>query len=133
MEEMTIEEYQEAIQSGKAGNKYNARQSRCNKNHLHDSGAEALRCNELQLEVLAGTITKLKQQPKFVILKKFVDGQGHKIRGITYRADFSYSVPDGDMRIVEDVKGCLTNVYKLKKKLFLNKIKNKNIVFVETV
>jgi len=134
MEEMTIEEYQKEIKkSGNPGNKYHAIKSRCNKNHLHDSKAEAERCNELTMELESGCISKLKQQPKFVILKKFVDAEGNKVRGIVYKADFSYTVNGADIRIVEDVKGFLTGIYKLKKKMFLNKIKKTNIRFIESI
>ena len=40
-------------------------------------------------------------------------------RKIEYVADFMYIDKD-DKKIVEDVKGMMTDVYKLKKKLFLN-------------
>jgi len=133
MEEITIEEYKKAIKtSGNPGNKYGAVKSRCNKNHLHDSKAEAERCNELWLEFQSDFITHLRQQPKFVLLKGFTDREGNKVRGITYRADFVYYDADG-IRVVEDVKGCLTGVYKLKKKMFLNKMKRSNTRFVEII
>ena len=73
-----------------------------------DSKKEASRFIELKLMLRAKMITKLVLQPKFRIRVK-----GQKI--CTYIADFMYE-RDGK-RIVEDVKGVKTPVYKLKKKL----------------
>lgn len=41
---------------------------------------------------------------------------GEKIRKTVYIADFVYRTPDGET-VIEDAKGVLTDVYKLKKKL----------------
>ncbi len=76
--------------------------------YTFDSKKEASRFTELKLLLRAGMITKLVLQPKFRIRVK-----GQKI--CTYIADFMYE-RDGK-RIVEDVKGVKTPVYKLKKKL----------------
>ena len=126
MLEISIEEYQQIVQ-GK--NKYGAKKTRCDSKHIHDSKKEADRCNELTMAWKGGAIKKLKQQPKFTLLKAFSSGN-YQVRGIVYRADFAY-IEEG-VQIVEDVKGKLTDVYKLKKKLFLNKIKNTKIRFIET-
>ncbi len=65
-------------------------------------------------------IRDLKLQPTFVLQKGFVDLQGRKHRPITYIADFMYWEPGNpEFMIVEDVKGFSTEVYKIKKKLFL--------------
>ena len=82
-----------------------------------DSKAEANRYLELKMLLKTKKISELELQPKFLLQNKFVDLKGIKHGAITYVADFSY---DEDGRaIVEDVKGMLTPVYKLKKKLFL--------------
>jgi hypothetical protein len=79
-----------------------------------DSGAEARRYGELKLLERAGAIENLTLQPKFDCV---VDGT----KVCTYRADFSYftRTPSGlgEKRVVEDVKGYKTPVYKLKKRL----------------
>jgi len=63
-------------------------------------------------------ITELQLQPKFLLQDSFK--YKNKIeRNIYYIADFSYK-KDGKL-IVEDVKGKKTDVYKLKRKLFLYK------------
>lgn len=73
-----------------------------------DSRAEAVRYQELKLLEKAGKIRQLELQPKFVC---YVNGE----KVCTYRADFAYFTDLG--RVVEDVKGVRTPVYKLKKKL----------------
>ncbi len=73
-----------------------------------DSKAEARRYGELKLLEEAGEIHNLTLQPVFkcVIDRKKV---------CQYRADFAYYTPE--RRVVEDVKGYKTAVYKLKKRL----------------
>jgi|TARA_Y100000310_G_scaffold126112_1_gene124867 hypothetical protein len=73
-----------------------------------DSRAEARRYVDLKMLEKAGEIRNLELQPKFECV---VDGT--KI--CTYRADFQYFC--GNERVVEDVKGVKTPVYRLKKKL----------------
>lgn len=88
--------------------KYSAKKTDCAHGHLHDSKLEAARCNELHLLQSTGNISGLTFQPKFPIE---IDGK----LVCTYIADFAYFV--ATCRIVEDVKGMLTPVYRLKKKL----------------
>jgi len=127
MIEISAEDYQKKI----AGiNKYGAKKTRCGKKHLHDSKKEAMRCDELNLLLKGGAISRLKQQVKFVLQPSFWCGH-EKIRPICYFADFTYM--EEGVLIIEDVKGKLTDVYKLKKKMMLNKIKNKKMCkFIET-
>lgn len=79
-----------------------------------DSKAEAKRYMELKLLERAGEIENLTLQPKFDCI---IDAK----KVCSYRADFSYftRTPSGlgEKRVVEDVKGYKTSVYKLKKKL----------------
>jgi hypothetical protein len=75
-----------------------------------DSKAEARRYSELKIRERAGEITQLALQPPFPIV---VNGQ--KI-GV-YRADFSYFESKSGGRVVEDVKGYSTPIFRLKKKL----------------
>jgi len=88
--------------------KYGAKRTECGQAHIHDSKAEAQRCNTLHALQETGNISRLEMQPEFPIA---IDGK----HVCTYRGDFAYFV--ADCRIVEDVKGVLTPVYRLKKKL----------------
>jgi len=88
--------------------KYRAIKTECLHGHTHDSKKEAARCNELHDLELDGAITDLRQQPSFAI-----DIGDSYI--CTYVADFEYRVQD--CRIVEDVKGVLTPVFSIKRKL----------------
>lgn len=84
-----------------------------------DSKREADRYCELKLLEKANEIRSLELQPRFLLQDKFKDRNGKTHRKIEYVADFMYINKD-DKKIVEDVKGMMTDVYKLKKKLFLN-------------
>lgn len=84
-----------------------------------DSKREAERYCELKLLEKAKEIRDLELQPRFLLQDKFKDRHGKTHRKIEYVADFMYINKD-DKKIVEDVKGMMTDVYKLKKKLFLN-------------
>ena len=78
------------------------------------SEAEAVRYEQLRSLLADGVIERLELQPKFPIL----------LNGVpitTYRADFRYAVLNErggiDHVAVEDVKGMITDVYAIKKKL----------------
>lgn len=85
-----------------------------------DSKREAERYCELKLLEKAKEIRNLELQPRFLLQDKFKDRNGKTHRKIEYVADFMYIDKDGK-KIVEDVKGVLTDVYKIKKKMFLKK------------
>lgn len=84
-----------------------------------DSKKEAQRYIELKLLESTGEIDELDLQPKFKLMKGF-RYKNKKIRDIDYIADFRYTDVKTGKRIVEDVKGVKTDVYKIKMKLFLN-------------
>lgn len=98
-------------------NKYNAKKTIVD-GHPFDSKREAQRYCELKLFLKAGEIRNLVLQPRFLLQEEFIDKNGVKHRKIEYVADFLYIDKD-DKAIVEDVKGVLTEVYKIKKKMFL--------------
>ena len=83
-----------------------------------DSQAEYRRWCELKLMERAGEIYDLSRQPRFAL-----DVGDERV--CIYVADFEYyggSGPGHDghgLRVVEDVKGVKTPIYKLKKKLML--------------
>ena len=97
--------------------KYNAKKKVVD-GHLFHSTKEAERYCELKLFLKAGLIRNLVLQPRFLLQDEFFDKNGVKHKKIEYVADFSYIDNDGKA-IVEDVKGVLTDVYKIKKKMFL--------------
>ncbi len=87
------------------------------------SKKEAARYECLKARQSAGKITGLKCQPEFVLQDGFRDSDGRYWRPIKYVADFEYFTPTGKY-IVEDVKGSkymITDVFKLKEKLFRRK------------
>lgn len=127
MIEISVDEWKGLV---KSKNKFGAKKTYCGQKHLHDSKKEAAYCDQLNVLRRSGTITRLKQQTVFVLQKGYWYGH-EKIRPITYRADFTYW-EDG-VYVICDVKGKLTDVYKIKKKMLLNKIKNKKSwKFIET-
>jgi len=82
-----------------------------------DSRAEAWRYNELKLLEESGQITDLVLQPVFVLQEAFVTPDGQQILPITYVADFAYN--EGHVRVVEDIKGMATEIFRVKRKMFL--------------
>lgn len=83
-----------------------------------DSKKEAGRYQELKLLERAGAIKDLALQPRFLLQDKF-KYQGKTERKIEYVADFKYLDTKTGKVMVEDVKGFKTDVYKLKRKIFL--------------
>tara|TARA_R110000787_G_scaffold160652_4_gene274237 strand:+ start:992 stop:1336 length:345 start_codon:yes stop_codon:yes gene_type:complete len=77
---------------------------------VFDSKAEAKRYGELRLLLMADEIRQIELQPKFPC---HVNGD----LICTYVADFKYRDQRTGERVIEDVKGMKTPVYKLKKKL----------------
>lgn len=86
---------------------------------VFDSQKEAKRYTELKKLEEMGSIRDLSLQVQFELVPSFeivIDGKKRKRRPITYVADFVYY--KGNEKIIEDVKGLRTPVYKIKKKLF---------------
>lgn len=86
-----------------------------------DSKKEANRYKELVLLEKAGEIQDLRTQVKFVLIHAQRDETTGKVieRECSYKADFVYS--EGEKTVVEDVKGCRTEAYIIKRKLMLKK------------
>ena len=83
-----------------------------------DSQAECRRFQVLVGLVESGVIRALVRQPSFALAPKAIVG-GKTKRALTYRADFGYTLISTGKAIVEDVKGCLTDVYKIKRHLMV--------------
>ena len=103
--------------------KYNSRKTVID-DITFDSKKEAKRYVELKKKQDEGEITDLRLQVPFELVPSFtieIDGKKRKRRNIRYIADFVYY--ENGQKIVEDVKGRKTEIYKLKKKLFEYKYK----------
>lgn len=89
-------------------------------NHIFDSLGEANRYRELKILLKAGEIHNLIIQPSFTLQEKFTHNNT-SIRAIQYVADFQYQTTKKNtvITIVEDFKGVRTDVYLIKKKMFL--------------
>lgn len=107
-----------AIVKSKYGNK---------KTKGFDSAKEWRRNQELEALQRAGEISELNRQvpfvlmPSFAITDKKTKSGLRTVREIRYIADFTYRLKDGT-RIIEDVKGMQTDVFKIKRKLLERKI-----------
>ena len=87
-------------------------------NIVFDSKKEARRYQQLKSMEKAGLITNLALQHKFVLQDAFVY-KNRTYRKIEYIADFSYIRVNDDMLVIEDVKGLKTDVFKIKQKIFI--------------
>lgn len=82
-----------------------------------DSKKEAKRYFQLKELEQKGEISNLELQKAFTLIpSQYIDGRCVE-RPCKYIADFCYQ--QGEMTIVEDVKGYKTTDYKIKKKLML--------------
>lgn len=91
-----------------------------------DSKAERDYYSSLLLLKRAGEVIDFKMQEEFVLQDGFLRGK-KKYRPIKYRADFV--VKYKDRTEVVDVKGFETQIYKMKRKMFLSRYPES--VFVE--
>jgi len=90
--------------------KYSNRPLRCRAGHMHQSTLESRRCDELQLMEIGGLIRDLEQQPRF---RLEVNG----VHVCDYIADWRFFDLDRGHVVVQDAKGVLTEVCRLKLKL----------------
>lgn len=99
--------------------KYGAKKTQVDNINFH-SQAEAKRYRELMLLKRAGEVVEVVLQPSYVLMPGFRHkATGKRVQPITYKADFLVTYADGHQEI-EDVKGVQTEVYRIKKKLFMN-------------
>ena len=95
---------------------------------VYDSKKEAKRAYELEMLQRAGHICNLERQRRFELQQSFKVANKTE-RAITYIADFYYYDNNKHTWVAEDTKGFRTDVYKIKRKLFL--CKYPEIRFVE--
>lgn len=100
-------------------NKYHAKKTYLN-GESFDSKKEARRYAELKLMQRAGAITDLQRQVRYLLIPTQYDDNGRCVeKCCTYVADFVYK--RGNELVVEDTKGLRTEVYRIKKKLMLER------------
>lgn len=105
------------IRPRRTKHKYNARKTIVD-DIVFASRLEAGRYQQLKLLLLAGQISDLVLQPKFVLQAGFTDRYGKRQRPIAYIADFQYI--EEEQEVVEDTKGYRgIAVWRIKKKMFL--------------
>ncbi len=105
--------------------KYNNRKIRVG-GEVFDSKREYNRWRELRLLERSGIICNLQRQVKFRLIDSQKTSERTE-RPCDYIADFVYY--ENGSRVVEDCKGMRTDVYKIKRKLMLEKY---NILIKET-
>src|SRR5512137_2449710 len=94
-------------------NKFSAKPTRCQPaNVMHQSGLEARRCSELQLMEAGGLIKDLRAHPQVTYR---IDVNGTHV--CKYLADFVYFDNERQAEVVEDTKGVITDVCRMKLKL----------------
>ena len=113
--------YELKNEKGKKKSKYQAKKTVVN-GITFDSKKESKRYMELNAMEKVGSIQNLQLQVPFVLIEKSKYG-----RSIKYVADFVYN--KNGSKIVEDVKGVKTPVYKLKKRMMAEKYR---IIVLET-
>lgn len=122
MQRMTVQKYRKIKQPrSKYGNKKVEVDG-----HVFDSKAEAKYYEHLKWLEAAKQILFFKIQPRYLLQEGFEKG-GEKHRKIEYVADFEVHKPDGSIEVV-DVKGAITQVFAIKRKLFEKKYPHKLVV-----
>ncbi|MEF3306665.1 DUF1064 domain-containing protein [Paenibacillus sp. GYB003] len=96
--------------------KYGAQKTKID-GHTFQSLAEANYYKQLKLLQRAGEVTDIVLQPKYEIIPSYRGRNGRKVSATYYIADFLVTYKDGRQEII-DVKGYITPVYALKKKMF---------------
>ena len=105
--------------------KYNSRRVTID-GYTFDSVRESQRYGELKLMEKAGEIRNLDVHPEIELQPRFFY-LGERIRAIKYEADFSY-VENG-MKVFEDLKGCETQLFRVKWKMLLYQFRNFPVEF----
>lgn len=113
------------VRGGRTKNKYGARPT-----GGHASKKEHNRAVQLRLMQRAGLISDLREQVPFELIPAQYGDADPRPKGKTkricieracrYIADFVYTDTASGQTVVEDTKGVLTDVYKIKRKLMLH-------------
>ena len=97
--------------------------------YTFDSKLEADFYLRLKPLVKAGKIKELKIHPRYLLQEGF-SKNGKHFNPIYYVADFEVTYDDG-VTVIYDTKGMRTEVYKIKRKLFEYRYRDKTIVEVD--
>lgn len=101
-----------------------AKKQKYNNSGHGSSLKERNRAAVLELMQKQGIISDLQKQVVYSLIPAqygVVDGKKKCLeRACTYRADFVYYDVEKQQLVVEDTKGCKTEVYKIKRKLMLH-------------
>lgn len=98
--------------------------------YVFDSRLEARRWQQLRLMEQAGAIRNLQVKPSFMLQPGYRDADGKAQRAVTWTPDFTYQDGDGGW-VAEDVKGGpVTEVTRLKLKLFSYQYKDYRVRLV---
>lgn len=112
---MTAAEYRKAVsKASKRGNKFGAKRIEAD-GYIFDSLGEKARYDDLKLMAAGNVISDLSVHPRFPL--RVVDEPIAEIE-----LDFAYT--ERGKRVVEDFKGVLTRVFRLKRKHFLAQYKH---------
>lgn len=90
---------------------------------MFDSVAEARYYSQLKLRERAKDILMFSTQPKYII-QKGCEKDGKRVQAIYYIADFEIHHNDGTIETI-DVKGMITQVFRIKQKMFDKKYPHK--------
>ena len=96
----------------KGFSKFSSKPTRCRAGIMHQSQLEARRCDELALMETGGLIRDVEAHPQPIY---HLDVNGVHI--CDYKADFRYFDSERGEVVVEDTKGFMTDVARLKLKL----------------
>lgn len=125
-------------QESQSRNKYGAEKAEVNGIRF-DSKKEARRFSELSFLEHMGYIRDLRLQQDYTLQEAYTTTEGERIRAIRYRADFVYELTDKDpqiacvadreyfrkagpgAKIIEDAKGCRTDIYTMKRKMMADR------------
>lgn len=94
-----------------------------------DSAIEARYYRYLNKMISIREVLSFERQVPFVVAESF-EKEGRRFNAIRYYADFVVKYPDGHEEII-DVKGVLTDVFKIKRHLFEQRHPDKTIKLVQ--
>lgn len=125
----TVEEVRAARGNNQKYHNYPTERVSADETVIHfDSKKEAQRYDRLILRLQEGQIRDLRLQVDFTLQEAYTDHNGHRVRAIRYKADFTYLEWDKEthawQQIVEDVKsrGTRTREYIMKKKMMKDRL-----------
>lgn len=79
-----------------------------------------------------GIVKSFKRQPTYILQPKFITENGDRIHAIKYNADFEVVWHNESITVV-DIKGYPTPEAKLKRKMFLYKFQEKELIWLSYV